>query len=835
MTNRSLLAGILAVSALFTANHASGRESFNNGWRFSLLSDADTTRFESPSFNDASWRTLSLPHDWAIEGTFSKDNPSGVDGGALPGGTGWYRKHFATPAVMADGDRVFVDFDGSYMNSSVYVNGTLVGTRPYGYASFSYDITPLLRRDGGENVIAVKVDNSLQPNSRWYSGCGIFRNTWIRHERGVFIPLWGQHVVSKVNAGNVGQVTVTTDIENTTSRNSNVTVDTRIVAPDGKCVSSRSSKVRVKAGQSSECALTLDVADPHLWSPASPALYRVETTLTVDGRVTDTNMIRTGFRTLAFDHETGFYVNGKPTKLNGVCLHHDMGALGAAVNRRAVERQMQIMKEMGVNAVRTSHNPPSPELLDVCDSIGLLVMDEAFDMWRHQKTAHDYGQYFEEWYERDLSDFVRRDRNHPSVFMWSVGNEIIEQWNNVTTDTLSVEEANLILNLGQKADAVADTSLTVSMLLTRRLADIIHRYDTTRPITAGCNNPEPSNNLLRSGALDVVGYNYHHWWYDTIPAIWPGKPMVVAESVSGLMTRGYYRMPSDTVFVWPDRWDGKFGDPSFSCSSYDNCHVPWGITHEKMMQIVESRPHVSGQFVWTGFDYIGEPTPFKWPAHSSYFGIVDLAGFPKDVFYLYQSRWRPDINVLHLFPHWNWEPGQEIDMWAYYNNADEVELFVNGESQGVCRADDGKLHAEWRVTYQPGRAEAVSRRNGKEVARHAVVTAGKPAAIRLTPDRNLITADGVDLSYVTVEILDADGNLCPWADNDVSFELSGNAFIAGVDNGSPISLESFKADHRKAFYGKALVILQNDGRAGKATVTARSAGLTPDTVEITAE
>ena len=507
-------------------------------------------------------------------------------------------------------------------------------------------------------------------------------------------------------------------------------------------------------------------------------------------------------------------------------MHHDLGCLGAAVNIRAIERQLEILQEMGCNGIRCSHNPPSPELLDLCDRMGFIVMDETFDMWRKRKTVHDYSRYFNEWHERDLTDLILRDRNHPSVFIWSIGNEVLEQWSDAKADTLTLEQANLILNFGHDQSMLAkEGEMSVNSLLTKKLADMVKALDSTRPVTAGCNEPNPNNHLFRSGALDLIGFNYHDDWFAGVPEKFPGKPFIVAESVSALMTRGYYRMPSDETVICPERWDKPYFDDSFSCSSYDNCHVPWGNSHEGTMRHVKNNDFISGQYVWTGFDYLGEPTPYGWPARSSYFGIVDLAGFPKDVYYLYQSEWHPEKKVLHLFPHWNWAPGQDIDMWAYYNNADEVELFVNGESQGVRTKGKDDFHVVWRVKYEPGVVKVVSRKDGKTVLEKEIHTAGEPAQIRLKADRNEIKSDGRDLSFVTVEVLDKDGNLCPNADNQIMFDVQGAGFIAGVDNGSPVSMEKFKADHRKAFYGKCLVVVQSDGKSGGIKLTATSEGL----------
>lgn len=828
---RLLLVIVVLAASVLSASAADSRAvSFNDGWRFSLGDNAEAS---APSFDDAQWRTLSLPHDWAIEGDFSKDNPSGTGGGALPGGIGWYRKTFdLTPADRSK--QIYIDFDGAYMNATVYINGHELGTRPYGYASFSYDITPWLR--DGKNVVAVRVDNAEQPNSRWYSGCGIYRNVWLRMLDAVHIPLWGQQVLTEVSDSKA-TIDIVTELENTGKRAASVRMYSALIDADGRMVARTADHdTSLPKKGSAEVKSAMSIDNPHLWSTDSPYLYTLATYVqdAASGEVLDTYMQRVGLRYFEFDAQKGFSLNGKPMKINGVCLHHDAGALGAAVNRRAIERQLQIMQDMGANAVRSSHNPPAPELLDLCDEMGILVMDETFDMWRKKKTAHDYARYFNDWHERDMDDLLRRDRNHPSIVIWSIGNEVLEQWTDAKADTLSLEEANLILNFGHSADMLAaEGEMSVNSLLTRKLADRVRALDPSRPVTAGCNEPNPGNHLFRSGALDIIGFNYHNSDVPDVPRNFPGKPFIITESVSGLATRGYYDMPADSVHQWPERWDKPFYRDNFSCSSYDNCHVPWGDTHASTLKLVRDNDFVSGQFVWTGFDYIGEPTPYGWPARSSYFGLVDLAGFPKDIYYMYQSEWRPDLDVLHILPHWNWEPGTDVDVWVYGNNADEVELFLNGRSLGAKAKGRDDFHLAWKVPFEAGVIEAVSRRDGKEVARAERRTAGAPAALRLTPDRTEIAADGTDLSYVTVEVVDADGNVCPWADNEISFAVEGSAFNAGVDNGSPTSLERFKADTRKAFYGKALVILQNAGGAeGKAVLTATADGLTPATITI---
>lgn len=821
------------------------RQDFTAGWTFHLGDDSAASR---PDYDDTAWRILNLPHDWAIEGEFSRDNPSGTGGGALPGGIGWYRKTF-TVDKADEGKRLFLDFDGVYMNSEVFINGHSLGVRPYGYVSFSYDLTPYIKW-GGKNVVAVRVDNGEQPNSRWYSGCGIYRNVWLTKLNPVHIAQWGTFITAEDVSKNSARLNIRTKIQYDAAAQlqdsvkqadgtyvvfdseivplADVVLQSRLMDAEGHVVGEVASELQVIPACPNEVEQEIVVKTPNLWSVNTPYIYKVHSILIdkTTGKVLDNYCTNTGIRTFRFDAQKGFILNGERLKINGVCMHHDLGCLGAAVNIRAIERQLEILQEMGCNGIRCSHNPPSPELLDLCDRMGFIVMDETFDMWRKRKTAHDYSRYFNEWHERDLTDLILRDRNHPSVFIWSIGNEVLEQWSDAKADTLTLEQANLILNFGHDQSMLAkEGEMSVNSLLTKKLADMVKALDSTRPVTAGCNEPNPNNHLFRSGALDLIGFNYHDDWFAGVPEKFPGKPFIVAESVSALMTRGYYRMPSDETVICPERWDKPYFDDSFFCSSYDNCHVPWGNSHEGTMRHVKNNDFISGQYVWTGFDYLGEPTPYGWPARSSYFGIVDLAGFPKDVYYLYQSEWYPEKKVLHLFPHWNWTPGQDIDMWAYYNNADEVELFVNGESQGVRTKGKDDFHVVWRVKYEPGVVKVVSRKDGKAVLEKEIHTAGEPAQIRLTADRNEIKSDGRDLSFVTVEVLDKDGNLCPNADNQIMFDVQGAGFIAGVDNGSPVSMEKFKADHRKAFYGKCLVVVQSDGKSGGIKLTATSEGL----------
>ena len=776
-----------AIGCMLTAQ-ARDRQNFDNGWRFVL---ADSAQMSKTDYHDTHWRALNLPHDWAVEGDFLCSNPSGAGGGALPGGIGWYRKTFNLQKKQ--GECYFIEFDGVYMNARVYINGKEVGYRPYGYSSFEYDITPYLI--AGRNVVAVRVDNSDQPNSRWYSGCGIYRHVWFTKTADVHVKHWGVHVVANPD----GRISVTADVES-----------------QGKAY-----KVRNQVFDAQGRAVGLKVHRPHLWSVDDPYIYKVRTQVLVGGKVVDEVWTNTGFRSFRFDAKTGFWLNGKNMKLNGVCEHHDFGCLGAVVNEDAMHRKLVRLKEMGVNAIRSSHNPPAPELLNMCDTMGLIVMDESFDMWRRRKTQNDYARFFDEWHERDLADLILRDRNHPSILMWSIGNEVLEQWSYADADTLTLEQANLILNAGHDASTLAkDGETSVNTLLADHLADIVRRYDTTRPITAGCNEPSPDNHLFKGKALDIVGFNYHHQWIKDVPKNFPGRPFIMTESVSALQTTGFYTMPSDSVIKAPKEWWLPYTDPSFKCSSYDNMHASWSSTHEETWDVVKHTPYVGGQFIWTGFDYIGEPTPYSYPARSSYFGIIDLAGQPKDVYYMYQSEWtnRP---VLHLFPHWNWLDGEQIDMWCYYNQADEVELYINGKSQGVRRkADSHQYHVMWRVTFEPGEVKVVARKDGKEVRQQTIHTAGQPHHLQLSIDYQ-----GKNTTFVKVEVVDENGNRCPWAENQVFFDT--DATIIGVDNGNQTSLERFKDNKRKAFFGRCFVVLDGHG-----TLKAKSYGLPTATIKL---
>lgn len=805
---KKLVLHLLALAFVFNCVAQNGSrivEDFGKNWKFFLGNNEDAKNF---SFNDADWRKLNLPHDWSIELPFDSTSPTGNGGGALRGGIGWYRKTFTVPAATKD-KKLFIDFDGVYMNSEVFINGHLLGVRPNGYISFRYELTPYLKFGAEKNVIAVKVDNNKQPNSRWYSGSGIYRNVWMVTTNDVFVDHWGASITTPEVNNLSASVNLTSTIINTYATPKSISLITIVSDKANRQITK--SIANTVINETGIVVQKFEVAHPHLWSIEDPYLYKALTQIIINGKVVDEYTTTFGIRSFNFDIEKGFFLNGKPLKIIGVCNHHDLGCLGTAINTRALERQLQIMKEMGINGIRTSHNPPAPELLDLCDKMGFIVMDEAFDMWKKQKNPFDYHLYWDEWHVKDLQDQILRDRNHPSVFIWSIGNEIPEQWGINGNDTSGRSIA-------------------------RELAAIVHELDTTRPITSALNNPWPGNNIYKSGSLDLVGFNYSHNQYKAFPKNFPGQKFIATETVSALQTRGHYDMPSDSIRRWPSRWDKPVenANADFTCSAYENCSAPWGSTHEETLKELLKYNFASGMYIWTGIDYIGEPTPYPFPARSSYFGIVDLAGFPKDAFYLYKSLFT-DKDVLHLFPHWNWKAGQTIDVWAYYNHADEVELFLNGKSLGVKKKTGDDLHVMWRIVYEPGTLKAVSRKDGKIVLSKEIKTAGAPAKILLSADRSVIKADSKDLSFIKVTVLDKDGNIVPDANDLIKFNINGNGFIAGTDNGCQTDLTSFKSTKRKVFNGLALAVVQSNGKTGSIKLTAIADGLQSASVEIIAK
>ena len=807
----------LAGAAPASAVPASGerRMNFDANWRF-LKGEAQGA--EQSNFDDSKWTTLRLPHDWAIEGPFDpKLNPH--EGALRSFGTGWYRKWFTLPEADK-GKAVWIEFDGAMANSTVWINGRELGHRPYGYISFAYDMSPYLNYGAKENVVAVRLTPE-ENSSRWYAGAGIYRNVWLTVTAPVHVAHWGTFVTTPEITAEKAAVAVKTEIANQSGQEAKVTLQTLVVDAAGKTVAKTTNDAAVPANGSQTVAASLSVARPQLWDIDRPYLYSVVSEVMEGKRVIDRYTSPLGIRTVKFDPAKGFFLNGQHRKIQGVCDHHDLGALGAAVNRRATERQLEILRRAGVNAIRTSHNPPSPELLELCDRMGFVVMDESFDMWKVPKKVNGYAKYFDEWSERDVRDFVKRDRNHPSVIMWSIGNEIPEQ--------------------GRPQGGE----------MAKRLTGLFHDEDPTRPTTSAFNNPENAIKNHLGENVDLFGVNYRPWLYETFMKDHPTWPVYGSETASCVSSRGTYQLP----IVKYDK------DPSHQLTSYDVIAPPWAYCPDVEFFYQDKFPQVLGEFVWTGFDYIGEPTPYfngraganeaDWPARSSYFGFIDLAGFPKDRYYLYQSQWTK-APMVHLLPHWNWKgmEGKPIPVMAY-SNADEVELFLNGKSlgkkarfaatwempvgQNVSRDKEfaTKYRRVWEVPYEPGTLKAVAYNNGKQVAVDEVKTAGEPAKIKLVADRSTLAADNDDLSFVTVRIEDKDGNLCPMADNEVKFTVAGAGKREAVDNGNAATTEPFQADQRKAFNGLALLIVRAQGAPGKIHVSATGAGLPTAAVELT--
>ncbi len=789
-----------------------GLTSFNDSWRF-LKGDHPEARF--PETDDSSWRSLRLPHDYAIEGEFRPDYESRT--GHLPVvGTSWYRKRFSLPETQK-GKRFSILFDGAMSNSEVWINGHFLGTRPSGYICFEYELTRYLRFGEDEhNVISVKLSSKSQA-SRWYPGAGIYRNVWLRVQEPVYLETDSIFITTETSENGRAQVRIASEVVNTEDASSKVKLMHRVYDSKGALVAKTTEKLTVPAHGQRTTKNVLSFANAALWDVDSPNLYLARTSVIRDGKLIDRIETKFGVRSIEFSNTNGFLLNGKKTKIKGVCLHHDLGPLGAAVNTAAIERRLKILKSMGVNAIRTSHNPPSPEFLNLCDELGFLVQVEAFDAWEMPKTQNGYSHYFSDWYERDLRTLIRRDRNHPSVFMWSIGNEILEQ-----------------------------TDASKGPTIARKLNEICHEEDPTRPTTACFNYyPDPVVNGL-AAEVDIVGLNYHPASYGDLLEKHPEWIVYGSETASTVSSRGVYHLPMEKY----DNHD------SHQITSYDLVGPAWAYPPDIEFHFQEKHPNLLGEFIWTGFDYIGEPTPYAWsdettnsqsaawPSRSSYFGAIDLCGFPKDRYYLYKSQWTEEP-MVHLLPHWNWQEmtGQTIPVFAY-SNCDEVELFLNGETLGRRRVGmdttpipvdfynhdetsfETKYRSRWDVPYQPGELKVIGYRDGKAVTEDLISTAAEPATLRLTADRKTIQADGYDLSFIQVEILDENGNICPLADNNVQFELEGAGEIAAVGNGDPATNAPFISKSRKAFNGMCLVVVRSrENETGNIRLKALSDGL----------
>ncbi|WP_109831908.1 glycoside hydrolase family 2 TIM barrel-domain containing protein [Reichenbachiella versicolor] len=795
-----LLMGLTSCSTTYQPNTI---ENFDFDWKFAKT---DIKGAEAMTFQDESWEDVELPHDWSISGPFSKENPSYSRGGWLPTGKCTYRKTFEL-SPEKKGQRILIYFDGAYRNSKVWINGNFLGERPYGYVAFYYDMTEHINYSG-KNTITVKLDNSEQPGSRWYSGTGIYRHVKLISTNKLYIPIWGSYLVANDCNTENGTLKVETTVKNDFSEVKDFTIKYSLKDPSGNIVATQEGSGNLSTSESKVFSEVINVSSPKLWDTENPNLYTLTTTLISEGQVIYTKDNKTGFRNMQYNNENGFILNGKTTKLKGVCLHHAGGPLGSAIHRRTIQRQMEILKEMGVNAVRTAHNQFSEEFLEVCDEMGMLVMNEAFDEWEVVKkptTFHEdgekeripvkfYAHLFKENSDRDLTDMVLRDRNHPSIFMWSIGNEI---------DQMRDEDGPVIA---------------------KHLQDIIHKYDY-RPATCGVNGYAwgqfPNEEAM--SIMDVAGYNYMK--DENIlqqRETYPERKMIITECGSAVpfRARGEFYLPSqkegNTILPYSHKDTKTFLDRR---EEYEAGMYAW--------RIVRNKPYVMGQFIWTGFDYLGEVIPYSWPARSSSFGPIDLCGFPKDAFYYYQAQWKDGIDMVHLAPHWNWKGHEgEIVPVTVFTTGDEVELFLNGKSLGTKHHDITQADAlYWDVKYTSGELKAVAKRDGNVIAEKSVVTTGAPAKIELFSRRSTMTADSQDLIYVEVSILDTDGNLVPLADNLVNFELEGEATIAGVGNGFNLSHEPFQADYRKAYNGKCLAILKSTKKAGEIKLTATSNGL----------
>lgn len=837
------------------------RESFNTDWRFARFGPmpdgtklAEPAGLEAPAADDASWRRLSLPHDWGVDGAFRPDLPNTASKLPWPG-IGWYRKQFAVPATDRD-RRVFLDIDGAMSHAKVWLNGHYVGEWPYGYSSFRLDLTPHLKF-GGKNVLAVRLDNPPE-SSRWYPGGGLYRHVWLVKTAPVHVAHWGVFVTTPEVTTDRAAVEVRTKVDNQSAAAVTVTVHHEIhpfSEPQRIVAATEQPDLAVAAGANADSLVCLSVPSPALWDITSPHLYALRTTVKHDGRVVDTTETTFGIRTTTFDPEKGFSLNGRHLRLQGVCLHHDLGPLGGAFNTRAAERQLELLREMGCNAIRTAHNAPAPELLDLCDRMGFLVVDEAFDAWgtmARDYVPNDYSNDFPRWHQRDIRALVRRDRNHPSVIIWSSGNEIADQ---------------------KQPDGVKVAAM---------LRDLIRAEDPTRPVTGNLDFPYAVRNGFARG-FDLIGQSYKPHLYAESHTLEPNRPILGTETASTLSSRGEYFFPISagprSVFsnastvkspeegkkdpTW--RHPGSFFTPEsklgggadvFQISSYDLYAPPWANSADLEFASQDLHPFVLGEFVWTGFDYLGEPTPYDdaryrgyvhddaerqriadataklgfMPARSSYFGLHDLCGFRKDRFYLYQARWRPDLPMAHILPHWNWPDrvGQVTPVHVY-SSGDEAELFLNGRSLGRQKRGPFEYRFRWDdVKYEPGEVKVVTWKAGREWVTAVQRTTGTAAQVNLAADRTGLHANGQDLAFVTVSIRDQTGLVVPRAADRVRFSLTGPGEILAVDNGDATRMEAFRSQDCRAFNGLCLVIIRTRaGEPGRITLRAEADGLKP--------
>lgn len=782
-------------------------------------------------FDDSEWRHLNLPHDWAIEGPFNIDYNGST--GKLPyWGIRWYRKTLELSQDDA-GKQIYLDIDGAMSYASVWCNGQYVGGWPYGYASFRLDLTPYIKA-GQKNVLAIRLDNP-DDTSRWYPGSGIYRNVWLVKTSPVHVEQWGTFVRNQQVDSEIAVMEMGVNIENHAGKDVQVKLQTSVYlqGKDGRPVGeevtqSMTKDIAIKKDSWSSARFQFKVDKPKLWDIDTPNCYVAVSRVFMDGKEMDSYETPFGIRTIEFTHNQGFMLNGQKVAIKGVCMHHDLGALGAAFNEVAAERQLRIMKEMGANAIRTSHNPPAPELVALCDRMGLMMQLELADTWQKGKRKNDYNLLFDDWSEADMRSLVRHYRNHPSVIMWSIGNEMPDQ----TTDQ--------------------------GVIIARNLTAYCHDEDLTRPTSLGCNKRDA---VFRDivNQVDIFGLNYFHKTYPVFKEQNPTRRYHASETSSATSSRGEYFFPVTT-----DVNDSRSG---FQLSSYDMTTIGWGCAPEVQFKMNEEYPFMSGEFVWTGFDYLGEPTPYnkdltnllnfsdpnelekarkeleelgkiKTPSRSSYFGIVDLCGFPKDRYYNYKSYWRPDVPTVHILPHWNWEERiGEITPVHIYTSGDAVELFLNGKSLGRREKAHSYDRLTWDdVRYEPGSLKAIAYKNGQKWAEELVETTGKPAALQVTAEKTELKNDGTDLSFIRVAVVDSQGRVVPRSKNHLKFSVTGPAEIIATDNGDATSLLPFQLSERDAYNGLALVILRSQYmKQGKVVLTVESKGLPKQKIALKVE
>ncbi len=801
---------IPAINAEPAVQETRQRLLMDKNWKFI---QSDIKEAEKPTYDDTKWRTLNLPHDWSIEGEFKEDAATKGPGGYLPTGIGWYRKHFNI-ASTGKGQQFRIEFDGVYMNSDVWINGQHLGKHPYGYTSFYYDLTPFVNK--GENIIAVKVDNSLQPNSRWYSGSGIYRHVWLNITGPVHVAQWGTYITTpKVNTSSA-TISVRTTVENHNQSNKNIILRSVVKDGSGKEVANAETPVLLPSSGKTDAEQLVEVASPSLWSVDTPSLYTLQSSILEGTKTIDTYTTTFGIRNIEFDKNKGFLLNGQHIKMNGVCLHHDAGCLGAAVPEQAWIRRLELLKDMGCNAIRTSHNPPAPEFLDLCDKMGFLVMDEIFDEWVEKKgqVGFSYHIYFEEWWKSDLLSMIHRDRNHPSIVIWSAGNEVPDQ--------------------------VVETGSEVM----RKLLETFHNEDPTRPVTQANDRIAAGDGPARLPFLelqDIVGYNYVDRWnkrrelyYSVDRHDHPDWKMIGTENVSVGGLRGQYSIASDQS----DRRPGRSRDYRLGM-----------IQAEQLWKFTALNDYVIGDFMWTGIDYLGEA---GWPNKNSSSGVIDLCGFPKDGYYFYQSQWT-EKPMVHLFPHWNWAgyEGKVISV-IVYSNCDTAELFLNGKSFGAksyvfpqqghskswntysrpyIAPTTSDLHLSWDVPYEPGTLKVIGKKVG-QIITEEIRTTSEPSAIRLSTDRKNFKADAQDIVNVRVEIVDENGLVVPTANNAIEFKVEGEGVLIGTDNGNPQDKTQMKSNQRAAYNGLALAVVQSTEKSGNIRLTAVSEGLKDAVLQI---